>query len=113
MVPKKEPKKTYISEFKCQAPLKFYEKCSKCPRYEGCYDLKLAFEVLKGKKKVSYNPETKGENTIDATDFTCTTPLHYIERTRMKCAKQGKCREEGLLVALLSGKRTIDYLCRD
>lgn len=32
----------HVLEFECQAPLKFYEHCKKCPRFDdNCPDLSL------------------------------------------------------------------------
>jgi hypothetical protein len=67
-----------VLEFGCQAPLRFFEHCAACPRFEDdCPDLKM------GK--------------------------YYFERTRKKCGHAGRCREEGLLLALLDGKKALDY----
>jgi hypothetical protein len=46
---------------------------------------------------------------VDAGSFNCLAPLYYIEKTRLNCAHQGRCREEGLLIALLSGKKEMVY----
>jgi hypothetical protein len=98
-----------IFEFGCQAPLKFFEHCVACPRFgDDCPDLIMGKQILRGKKKIAYGDE-QGEDTIHATAFNCLAPLYYFERSRKKCAHAGRCREEGLLLALLDGKKTLDY----
>jgi len=65
-------------------------------------------EVLRGKKKIAYGNE-RAEDSIHVSAFNCLTPLYYFEKSRKKCAHAGRCREEGLLLALLDGKKTLDY----
>ena len=96
-------------EFSCQAPLKFYERCKACPRFgEDCPDLRVGKEILRGKEKVVYG-EAGSDDGIHAGSFKCLAPLYYFEKTRSKCAHKGRCREEGLLLALLSGKKELSY----
>jgi hypothetical protein len=110
-------KKIHATEFTCQAPLKFYEHCNSCPRIDGCPDLALIKEILRMKKNVNYNMDLwsgRGQlegsrNSVDASAFTCLAPLHFFEKTRKKCAHRGRCREEGLLLALLTGKKKLTY----
>ena len=97
-------------EFECQTPQKFYENCASCPRFiDDCPDLALGMAILRGKKKIVYSEELKTDDTVDASSFNCLAPLYYIEKTRQNCAHQGRCREEGLLIALLSGKKEMVY----
>ena len=97
-------------EFDCQAPLKFYEHCSSCPRFDDeCPDLALGKEILRKKKKVVYNNDFDSNDSVHASAFNCLAPLNYFEKSRKKCAHQGRCREEGLLLALLSGKKELVY----
>ena len=97
-------------EFGCQAPLKFYEHCAACPRFDdSCTDLRLGKEILRGKKKVVYTGKDYVEGSIHASSFNCTAPLYYFEKSRKTCGHEGRCREEGLLLALLSGKKALDY----
>jgi hypothetical protein len=97
-------------EFECQTPQKFYEHCAACPQFtENCPDLALGIAILRGKKKIVYNEELKTKDTVDAKSFNCLAPLYYIQKTRQNCAHQGRCREEGLLIALLSGKKEMVY----
>ena len=51
----------------------------------------------------------QSEDGVHASSFTCLAPLHYFEKSRTSCGHEGRCREEGLLIALLSGKKTLDY----
>jgi hypothetical protein len=69
-------------------------------------------EILRGRKKVAYGDD-QGEDTIPATAFHCLAPLRYFERSRKKCGHAGRCREEGLLLALLDRKKTLDYSQKD
>ena len=97
-------------EFGCQAPLKFYEHCTSCPRFgDDCPDLALGRAVLRGKKKIAYDGGPLSEDTISAKAFKCLAPLYYFEKSRKACAHEGRCREEGLLLALLSGKKGLVY----
>jgi hypothetical protein len=106
---RKSPKSISVLEFECQAPLRFFEHCARCPHFgNNCPDLAMGKEVLRGKKKIAYTDEP-AENTIHVSAFNCLTPLYYFERSRKKCAHAGRCREEGLLLALLDGKKTLDY----
>lgn len=96
-------------EFSCKAPLKFFENCSSCARFgDVCPDLQLGKELLKRRKKLLYGKD-QTEDGIHVSAFNCLTPLKYFEKTRSKCAHKGRCRDEGLLMALLSGKRSLDY----
>ena len=96
-------------EFSCQAPLKFYERCKACPRFgEDCPDLRVGKEILRGKEKVVYG-DAESDDGVHAGSFKCLAPLYYFEKTRSKCAHKGRCREEGLLLALLSGKKELSY----
>lgn len=103
-------KMVHALEFNCQAPLKFYEHCSSCPiPSDSCPDLILGKDILRGKKKLVYNGEDQSEDVVDARSFNCVAPLKYFDKTRKTCGHEGRCREEGLLLALLSGKKQIDY----
>ena len=98
-----------VFEFGCEAPLRFFEHCAACPRFDDpCPDLILGKEVLRGKKKMAYG-NLNEENTVRVTDFKCLTPLYYFEHSRKQCGHAGRCREEGLLLALLDGKKGLDY----
>lgn len=100
--------KIHALEFSCQSPLRFYERCSSCPRFKGnCPDLKLGVEILRGKIKLTYGNDGS-QDCVHASSFNCLAPLYYFEKTRSNCAHQGRCREEGLLLALLTGKKTLD-----
>lgn len=113
----RKPKTIHATEFSCQTPLKFYEHCSSCPQFDGCSDLALIKEILRMKKNVNYNRDTysaRGElegsrYSADANVFNCFAPLYFFEKTRKKCPHEGHCREEGLLLALLTGKKKLDY----
>jgi hypothetical protein len=106
---RKISKNISVFEFECQAPLRFFERCAKCPRFgDDCPDLAMGIEILSRKKKLSYG-RYKSEDTIHASEFGCLAPLKYIEKTRMKCAHGGRCRDEGLLLALLNGKKNLVY----
>jgi len=97
-------KDVHVLEFGCQAPLKFFEHCSACPRFgDDCPDLNLGMEILRGKQKVVYEEVAPGEG-VHVNSFKCLTPLYYFEKSRLSCAHAGRCREE-----LLDGKRKIDY----
>lgn len=97
-------------EFGCQAPLRFYEHCAACPRFgESCDDLRLGRDVLRGKKKLVYNTDDYDEGSVHASSFKCVAPLYYFEKTRSACGHKGRCREEGLLLALLSGKKELSF----
>ncbi len=107
----------HATEFSCQTPLKFYEHCSSCPQFDGCSDLALIKEILRMKKDVNYNRDlysARGElegsrYSVDSNVFNCFAPLYFFEKTRKKCPHEGRCREEGLLLALLTGKKKLDY----
>ena len=106
---KKIAKNISILEFGCRAPLKFFEHCSKCARFgDSCPDLALGKAILRGKKKIAY-ADDRTEDTVHISAFNCLTPLYYFEHSRNKCAHEGRCREEGLLLALLDGKKVLDY----
>ncbi len=97
-------------EFGCQAPLKFYEHCASCAKLgDDCPDLALGREVLSGKKRIVYDGAPLSEDSISAEAFKCLAPLYYFEKSRKACAHEGRCREEGLLLALLSGKKELVY----
>ena len=97
-------------EFGCQAPLRFYEHCASCARFgDDCPDLALGKEVLRGKKRIVYDGGSESEQTVKASSFNCLAPLYYFEKSRKSCAHQGRCREEGLLLALLGGKKELMY----
>ena len=102
-------KDVHVLEFDCQAPLKFYEHCAACARFgDDCPDLQLGLEILRGKQQLVYAQVPPGEG-IHAASFKCLAPLAYFEKSRLSCAHDGRCREEGLLLALLTGKRKLDY----
>ncbi len=106
---RKIPKDISVLEFVCQAPLRFFEHCARCPRFgDDCPDLTLGKEVLSGRKRIEYRYQ-RGKDTIPVSAFNCLAPLYYFERSRKKCGHAGRCREEGLLLALLNGKKTLDY----
>jgi hypothetical protein len=97
-------------EFNCQAPLRFYEQCASCPKFgDECPELALGIELLRGKKKLVYNRGVQSEDAVHLSEFNCMAPLFYFEKTRSNCPHQGRCREEGLLLALLYGKRQLSY----
>ncbi len=96
-------------EFSCQSPLKFYQRCSSCAWFgDDCVDLELGRDILRGKKKLVYSRDNL-EDVVYAGSFKCLAPLYYFEKSRSKCAHRGRCREEGLLLALLSGKKKLVY----
>ena len=98
-----------VLEFGCLAPIRFFEHCAGCARFgDECPDLAIGKDVLRGKKKIAYGNEHT-EDTIHVSAFNCLTPLYYFEHSRKKCAHAGRCREEGLLLALLDGKKILDY----
>ena len=107
----------HATEFGCSAPLKFYQHCCSCPRFDGCPDLGLLVEVLRLKKDLNYNKDiysARGtlegsKHSVDANVFHCLAPLYFFEKTRKKCPRQGRCREEGLLLTLLREKKKLDY----
>jgi hypothetical protein len=102
-------KDVHVLEFGCEAPLRFYEHCSACPRFgDDCPDLQLGLEILRGKKKLVFERIAPPDG-VHAGAFQCLAPLYYFEKSRLNCAHQGRCREEGLLLALLTGKRKMDY----
>ena len=97
-----------VTEFGCEAPMRFYEHCVACPQFEGgCPDLALSRGLLEGKKKLVFSDKVDSENTVSVQAFKCLTPLSYFEKSRNTCGRQGRCREEGLLVDLLSGKKVL------
>ena len=100
-------------EFGCQAPLKFYHHCASCPHFgEDCPDLQLGIEILQGKKKLIYCPKGLAEG-VHVSQFKCLAPLYYFAKTRENCPHHGRCREEGLLLTLLKGKKQLDYSPRE
>jgi hypothetical protein len=106
---KRVSKSIHVLEFGCEAPLRFFEHCSACPRFDdACPDLILGKEILRGKKKVVYGDTDEGD-VVRADAFNCLAPIYYFERTRRQCGHAGRCREEGLLLALLDGKKALDY----
>ena len=114
---RRKPITIRATEFSCQTPLKFYEHCASCPRFEGCPDLDLIKEILRMQKTVNYNRDlysARGElegirHSVDANVFNCLAPLYFFEKSRKKCPHEGHCREEGLLLALLGGKKKLVY----
>lgn len=97
-------------EFDCQAPLRFYEHCAACPRFnDDCPDLALGLAILRGKKKLVYDRSVLSLDSVDPGRFNCLAPLKYFEKSRNNCAHKGRCREEGLLLALLNGKKELVY----
>ena len=68
-------------------------------------------------KTVNYNRDlysARGElegirHSVDANVFNCLAPLYFFEKSRKKCPHEGHCREEGLLLALLGGKKKLVY----
>ena len=102
--------KVHALEFGCQAPLRFYEECSICPQFDlDCPDLAQGIELLRGKKGIAYDADGGSGEHVHAGSFKCATPLYYFENTRKNCGHRGRCREEGLLLALLCGKKELDY----
>lgn len=53
-----------------------------------------------GRKKV--------KKSIHVLDFNCKDPLKYFERCA-KCAKEGRCPDRARLIALLLGRKKLDY----
>lgn len=103
------PYKISVLEFRCLCAVRFFERCAACPRFgDGCRDLELGKEILRGQKKIAYGVKA-AEDTIHVNAFNCLAPLHYIERSRIRCPHDGRCRDEGLLLALLDGKKVLDY----
>ena len=103
------PKKISVLEFKCTAAVRFFERCAACPRFgSDCPDLERGKKILRGQKKIAYTAEAT-DDTIHANAFNCLEPLRYIERSRLGCSRGGRCRGEGLLLALLDGKTILDY----
>lgn len=97
-------------EFNCQAPLKFYEHCTSCARFgDDCPELALGIKLLRGRKELVHHMESQSGDSINVSQFKCMAPLNYFEKSRRNCAHQGRCREEGLLLALLSGKKELVY----
>ncbi len=97
-------------EFGCQAPLKFYEHCASCPRFgKNCNDLRLGKAILRGEKRLVYNTKDHDDGSVHASSFNCAAPLYYYEKSRSACGHEGRCREEGLLLALLSGRKELTY----
>jgi len=77
--------KVHALEFGCQAPLRFYEHCSACPRFgAGCPDLELGKEILRGKKRIVYGQVTSVDE-VPLGSFKCLAPLYYFEKTRSAC----------------------------
>jgi hypothetical protein len=111
MVEKKSDSISVFELYACRVPLRFFERCAACVRFQdNCSDLALGIELLRRKKTITYAMNETGDNqTIHANSFTCTAPLAYFEHTRNKCAHRGRCREEGLLLALLNRKKSLDY----
>jgi hypothetical protein len=99
-----------VLEFGCESPKRFFEHCMYCPQFEGgCPDLALSVEILEGKKKVVFGGRLDSKDSVDARAFKCVTPLSYFEKSRNTCGRQGRCREEGLLVELLTGDKELVY----
>ena len=102
-------RKISMLEFRCLSAVRFFERCLTCPRFgDDCRDLELGKKILRGQKKIDYGVEP-AEDTIHVNSFNCLTPLHYIDRSSIKCPHDGRCRDEGLLLALLDGKKVLDY----
>ena len=102
-------RKISMLEFRCLSAVRFLERCFACPRFgDDCRDLELGKKILRGQKKIDCGVES-AEDTIHVNSFNCLTPLHYIDRSRIKCPHDGRCRDEGLLLALLDGKKVLDY----
>jgi len=53
------------------------------------------------------------KKSISVQEFGCLSPLRFFEHCIIKCPQGGRCRERGLLLALLSGKKVLDYSRRD
>ena len=103
------PKKISVLEFRCLSAVRFLEHCAACPRFgDDCRDLELGKKILRRQKKIAYGVEPS-EDTIHVNAFNCLAPLRYIERSRIRCPHDGRCRDEGLLLALLDGKKVLDY----
>jgi hypothetical protein len=62
-----------------------------------------------GKKKVVFSGKVDPKDSVDAGAFKCLTPLSYFEKSRRMCGREGRCREEGLLLDLLSGEKDLVY----
>jgi NADH-quinone oxidoreductase subunit F len=106
----RNPRIIRVSEFLCEAPRKFYEHCASCPQFDtDCPEVALSREILTGKKKVVFSGKVDPEDSVDVRAFKCTTPLSYFEKSRNTCGRQGRCREEGLLVDLLRGEKDLVY----
>ena len=102
-------RKISMLEFRCLSAVRFLERCLACPRFgDDCRDLELGKKILRGQKKIDNGVEP-AEDTIHVNSFNCLAPLHYIDRSRIKCPHDGRCRDEGLLLALLDGKKVLDY----
>jgi hypothetical protein len=105
------------TEFGCQTPIRFYEHCVSCPRFVECPDLALISQVLRMDKAVNYRRDFYSDrgmiegarHSVDAKEFNCLAPLSFFEHSRKNCGRKGRCREEGLLLALLTGKKRLDY----
>jgi hypothetical protein len=65
-------------------------------------------EILRGRKEIAYGVDAD-EDSIHVSAFKCLAPLNYLERGRSRCPHEHRCREEGLLLALLDGKKVLDY----
>jgi len=50
----------------------------------------------------------KNKKTIHVSEFECVVPLKHLEKC-IACPKGGKCRERGLIIQLLTGKKKLDY----
>jgi hypothetical protein len=109
----KTPRKIKVLQFTCMAAVRFFERCAACPRFkDDCRDLKLGKKILRGQKRLSYGVEP-AKGTIHVNAFNCLAPLHYIDLSRIACPHHGRCRGEGLLLALLDGKAVLDYSRRE
>jgi hypothetical protein len=106
----RNPRIIRVLEFVCEAPKKFYEHCISCPQSgEDCPDLALSREILKGEKQVVFSGKHDSKDTVHVDAFNCLAPLSYFEKSRKMCGREGRCREEGLLVYLLSGEKELVY----
>jgi hypothetical protein len=50
------PESIHALEFDCQAPLRLFEHCKECDRFnDDCSDLQMALELLLRKKNLCYS----------------------------------------------------------
>ncbi len=107
----RNPRIIRVLEFGCESPKKFYEHCMSCPQFgENCPELALSAEILQGAKKVVFSSgEPDSKDAIHVSAFGCKAPLSYFEKSRKMCGREGRCREEGLLIELLTGEKDLIY----